>query len=858
MKGAPIRSSITRRHFLQVASLPLASSFFAGCGLLSGARTTESASVADTFNSDHPLAALRFMHQGVVSKDMRFEFAPQPVHIAESAGAWHVKGSLPYLAQSTGSEEVRRLVAPPIGMRSGLPLGGMGGGTIEIRADGSLRDWQIFNGSPASTEEKVDVEDFFVGLRTQRGTEAPRAWTLRTQPPGELPGVDRMAFAGAYPVARLVPQAEGLPLDVAWYAYSPFILNDPAFSNTPALGFTLLLHNPGNAPVDASVMCNLPNHTQGTFRLQRGITLTRNGDTPDAGTMTLETVTGFNLSSMVASELGEIWEIFEKAGTFDGQISMGLFDHGAAAARAVVEPGATQAVTFVLSWHFPNRTFNGANIGQGYAGRHTSAPDAAKAFIDRLPDVWNSLSTWQALCFDNSMPDALQDALANSPSILAKSAVFTGTQHWRFWDTFAAPSLSGLPTSLHRAMPLALFFPDILRDHLRAYAAVQHDDGSLPASLGMGRRTPFDGAHGPVHSDNAPAFILQVYAHLRATGDRGVFAELWPHARKAMGWQLERAARLELPDRLDSLYRWWQYDRKDLAAYGSMLHLAAGQAALRMAALAGDTAFASSLKDQLTTASKAFDEAFWTGDHYRAWRTADEPTTDALQADTLYGLLWCFQLEIDLPIPLDRARSHIRKELRDNASPYGLLAMRHAGNDADALSSEKPYRFLADGRGGPTDSVVWQAATYNSAALGIWLEIDPRRTLEGAERAAAHQYRTLRDPWNVFEMQAGWDGSPWAYSHHPAHLALWLLPLALSGQQYDAVARRLTFEPRIDAPYRIPFAIPTARGVLDVRGGGRYTVEISSGRLILEELRIGGEVVQRDVLLEAGQAVRIG
>ncbi|MEZ4701638.1 MAG: GH116 family glycosyl-hydrolase [Rhodothermales bacterium] len=857
MKEAPESTSFTRRHFIKTACLPLASGVLAGCGAFGGARTTPPDSISTAFKSDHPLAALRFLHQGVVRKDMRFAFAPQPVHIAEDAIHWHVKGELPYLSEVTGPEEDKRLLAPPIGMRSGVPLGGMGGGTVEIRADGSLRDWQIFNTSPASEGMKVDIEDFLLGIRTQTGGGTPRAWALRTHPPGGLPGVDQITFSGAFPVARLLPEAEGLPLDVAWYAYTPFVLNDTAFSATPALAFTLLLHNTGSAPVNASVMCNLPNYLQGTFRLQRGITLTRNGDTPEAGTMTLETLTGFNLSSMVSSDLDEIWSVFEQEGSFDGQIAMGLFGYGAAAATAVVEPGTTQVVTFVLSWHFPNRRFYGADVGQGYAARFDGAPAAAAAFIDRLPDVWKSLNTWQAMCFDNALPAALQDGLANSPAILTKSAVHTRARHWRFWDTFSAPSLSSLPASLYRAMPLALFFPDVLHDHLRAYAAVQADDGSLPASLGLGGRTPFDAAEGPVQADNGPAFVLETCALVRATGNRDILAELWPHARKAMTWQAARAERLGLPDRLDSIYRWWQYGEKDLAAYGALLHLAAAQAAVQLATLAGDTAFAATLRDLVKQGAAAFDTAFWTGEHYRAWHTAGEPATDALQADTLYGLLWCYMLDLDPVIDPERARRHLRAETRANGTPYGAMAMRGAGGDEDGLSPERPYQFLAAGRGGPTDSVVWQAATYNSAALAIHLDVDARDALARAEKAATHQYRTLRDPWNVFEMQAGWDGSPWAYSHHPAHLTLWTLPLALTGQRYDATTRSLTFHPR-DSISRAPFVTPAARGSLEVRGGGRYTLHVSDGRLILEELRIGADVVQRDVLLEAGQVLRIG
>jgi uncharacterized protein (DUF608 family) len=656
-------------------------------------------------------------------------------------------------------------------------------------------------------------------------------------------------------VARLIPRAEGLPLDVAWYAYSPFIPGDAAFSGTPAFAFTLLLYNPGRTPVQASVMCNLPNVIQGTYRLERGLTLTRSGDVPTSGTITLETVTGFNLSTMVAGELADIWQLFEREGHFDGQISMGLFEHGAAVASAMVEPGATQTVTFIVSWHFPHRTVHGERVGQGYASTYASAPEAARAFVGRLPDVWESLLAWQAVCFDNALPIPIQDALTNSPSILYKSALRAGDGHWRFWETPSYPMLSSAPGNLIRGMPLALFYPDVLLDHLHTLAALQEDDGHLPASLGTGGRIRFGTGTGPEMADNGPAFVLLACAHLRATGDRDALAALWPHVRKAMTWQTERAGRLGLPERLENGFRWWQYESKELSAYGGALYLAALQAAVYMASLVDEPTIAAALSEQLGAGVRAFDEAFWTGDYYRAWRSADEPPTEALQSDTLHGLLWTAMLDLPSPIDEERARRHLRREWRDNASPYGLFGMRHTDRDDDALDPRTPYRYLAVGRGGPTDSVVWQAATFRSAALALWLDADAREVLDHAARVAGHQYQTLRDPWNVFEMQAGWDGSPWAYSHHPAHLAVWLLPLALSGQRYDAITRRLSFAPRSDLAFKSPFVTPNARGTIERRGRDAFTLRVIDGRLILEELRFGPEVVQRDILLEAGQTL---
>ena len=48
------------------------------------------------------------------------------------------------------------LVAPPIGLRSSPPLGGLGAGSVELRADGSFRQWTIWNQGPAGSGKYVD------------------------------------------------------------------------------------------------------------------------------------------------------------------------------------------------------------------------------------------------------------------------------------------------------------------------------------------------------------------------------------------------------------------------------------------------------------------------------------------------------------------------------------------------------------------------------------------------------------------------------------------------------------------------------------------------------------------------------
>src|SRR6185312_17298047 len=109
----------------------------------------------------NPLLQLRFENSGIVTSDMDFRYFHQPDDYLETVDLWNIQSDATYLYQADGDKRG----SPPDGMRSAVPLGGLGSGTVELRADGSLQDWNIFNNSPAYGE-KVQLEKALFGIRT--------------------------------------------------------------------------------------------------------------------------------------------------------------------------------------------------------------------------------------------------------------------------------------------------------------------------------------------------------------------------------------------------------------------------------------------------------------------------------------------------------------------------------------------------------------------------------------------------------------------------------------------------------------------------------------------------------------------
>lgn len=90
--------------------------------------------------------------------------------------------------------------------------------------------------------------------------------------------------------------------------------------------------------------------------------------------------------------------------------------------------------------------------------------------------------------------------------------------------------------------------------------------------------------------------------------------------------------------------------------------------------------------------------------------------------------------------------------------------------------------------------------------------------LNRAKKSLDHWRSTLNDQWNIHGLIAsngyGLDGLPWATSHYSFHLVLWHLPLALSGQLYNAGNASLTFWPKYQIPFNLPFFTPKAIGTI--------------------------------------------
>ncbi|MBD3176289.1 MAG: hypothetical protein GF320_14010 [Armatimonadia bacterium] len=163
---------------------------------------------------------------------------------------------------------------------SGIPLGGIGTGSVEIREDGLFHDWLVFNlgqWSPQSPTPECQSGDasrgpamtphdltFILRTETASGGVQVRRLALREA----LNNLYSLAWAkcvqsirydGRFPLVELEYLDDTLPVRVTATIFAPFVPHDARASGTPGFCVDFRIESGTDEPVTASILGTLGN-----------------------------------------------------------------------------------------------------------------------------------------------------------------------------------------------------------------------------------------------------------------------------------------------------------------------------------------------------------------------------------------------------------------------------------------------------------------------------------------------------------------------------------------------------------------------------------------------------------------------
>lgn len=157
---------------------------------------------------------------------------------------------------------------------SGVALGGIGSGSVELLPDGEFHYWQIANpprfttvSGPAKVDDgegSVGALSFWVRAQAEGGRPVVRNLGMRTEPEDFTyrmfawnKPVERIDFDGRFPVCGLQYVDSALPCRVSGRAVAPFAPHHSDVAATPGFYMDFELENPGDHPLRVSLLSTL-------------------------------------------------------------------------------------------------------------------------------------------------------------------------------------------------------------------------------------------------------------------------------------------------------------------------------------------------------------------------------------------------------------------------------------------------------------------------------------------------------------------------------------------------------------------------------------------------------------------------
>jgi non-lysosomal glucosylceramidase len=460
----------------------------------------------------------------------------------------------------------------------------------------------------------------------------------------------------------------------------------------------------------------------------------------------------------------DVWGPFSTAGrlpnTSANYSSSGEPIAGAIAVTFTLKAGEKRTVPIVLAWDLPVIQFGGGRKWYrkytDFFGRTgTNAWAVAKTGLQNA-DAWSkAIDDWQRpYISDESKPLWYRGMLFNElygladlGSVWAKPMETTGakgplTQRETFsWlECFDYPYYETLDVRFYGSMPLALFWPDIEKNIMRAFSdTVPREDptryiwqwktertntlewrtrkmrGSVPHDLGVPKEDPFFRSNqfswqNTVRwKDLNSKFVLMVWRDYVYSGkkDRAFLEYTWPSIKLALDYLKQfDVDGSGLPDGEgfpDQTYDTWVVHGD--SAYSGGLYLAALRAGEEVAKLLGDLSKAKDYHAAFLKGQKSYIDKLWTGDYFRY--DVGSSYRDNIQADQLAGQWYADLTGLGDIVPLNMKYSALRKIYDFNVKKF------HNG-ERGAINGMSPVgQLLTDNE---QIEEVWTGTTLGVAA----------------------------------------------------------------------------------------------------------------------------------------------
>ena len=796
-----------------------------------------------------------------------------------------------------------------------FPLGGVGAGSLGLGGRGQLRDWEIFNRPNLGFSPNYA----FPAIWAQSGNAPAVARVLesRVQPPYEgqdglgwqnVPGLSRLegaTFTGEYPLAHIDFEDSKLPLKASLDAFSPFIPHDPDDSGLPVAILRYQIQNPGRDALKVGVAFSIDNPVLSgssdrsaaraaeskrvnDYRAEArlaGLLMSNPGldaSDPGRGTFVLAAMPqpgtrlthwrGWPKASWWTSPL-MFWDAFSAKGEL-GDEPTERSSVGVLCQSRTIEPGQAGQLTFLLAWHFPNRTPDWCGwtsppgkgktvIGNFYSARFKDAWDAASYAAENLDPLERRTRRFAKEFRESSVPDAVKEAASANLSTLASTTCFRtadGEFHGFEGSDDREGCCYGNCTHVwNYETATAFLFPSFARSLRKAaFGFSQDEDGGIRARQVLPDGETRDSI---VAADGHMGQIMHAYFDWKLSADKAWVASIWPHVRRALafawvegGWDPAKTG----------VAVGVQNNTYDVAFFGpnplcGIYYLGALRAGEEMALAVGDPVSAAEYRGLFQKGSQWIDANLFKDEFYvqqikgftlnqinptlRIGTEGFDPRDPQLQLgsgcliDQLMGQYVAHVMDLGYLVAPEHIRTALESIYKYNykrtLADHDNVERTFALNDEQAIvicdygNAERPrvpFPYFAE---------VMTGFEHSTAALMVYSGM-VAQGIECIGNIRARYDGEKRNPWD--EAECG--------HHYARAMASWSSFIAVSGFSYDGPKAAVVAVPRIaHESFRCFWSTGTGWGSFSysrIAGGTRFSIEVIAGSLSCRSCEITG------------------
>ena len=809
--------------------------------------------------------------------------------------------------------------------RIALPLGGIGTGTVSLGGRGQLQDWEIMN-RPAkgySTVLTGNTAPFFaIHLAEKKVTKAllgpleAHEYQHMEGRPVDHHGLPRFAharFETAYPFGQVTLSDPTLPLAVRIKGFNPLVPADADASGIPIAVLTYEVTNTSQQPLTVSVCGSMHNFvgrdgskTQTSWKGEReplgtlrnrnqfrrgtgfsGIYMDSQGvdqADPAWGSIALTTNEAQGLSYRTSSvtnawenALLDFWDDFSDDGRLTEKTQPADQDPMASLAlQKVIRPGQTQAFTFFLTWHFPNRFgWSKERVGNYYTTQYADAWDVVEKTLPRLAQLEQKTLQFVNALLQSSYPAEVKESALFNISTLRSQTVFrTPDGRLLGWEGVMneAGSCPGSCTHVWNYEQTTPFLFGQLAKTMRdvEFNYALDSTGLMSFRVGLPLQAGVGG--GVAAADGQMGTIMKFYREWQLSGDTNFLRTNWPQVKKALrfawipgGWDADR----------DGVMEGSQHNTMDVEYFGpnpqmQLWYLGALKAASALAKAMNDSSFAQSCDELFGLGSAWTDAHLFNGEYYEQQVMA--PAGRQLAKGTFSGFNQINQSEPAYQLAKGCLVDQLVGQFMAHVCGLGYLV--DPQHIRTTLASILKYNYRSSMRDHFNNMRSYALGDEAALLMASWPKGRPKvpfpyfsEVMTGFEYTAAigmlyeqqlgAGLRCIRNIRNRFEGSKRNPFDEAECGHHYARaMVSWASILALSGFNYSAVNQTMQFNRQ---PGSYFWSTGYAWGICTKRKQGNaiaLTLKVLQGPLLLRAIAVEGNR-QAAKRLQAGESVQL-